>query len=155
MLSQGSQLLAGCSGAGGERTSFREGRSAWLQRRCLWWGDPAPGTGNGSPPAASLQAPQLPAIPTPQAQRGRERRKKYLFVSHLAWFSQKKFSSPLWRGQQSYSGTWPQPLDTAGESWQEGEEGFWGQREGAAPATLTQHVMALAHTGSANDLKLH
>lgn len=34
MPSQDSRLLAGCSGARGERTSFREGRSAQPQRRC-------------------------------------------------------------------------------------------------------------------------
>jgi len=73
MPSQGSRLLAGYSGARGERTSFGEGRSAWPQRRCLRPGDPAPGTGNGSLPAASLQAPWLPATPTLQAPReGRE-----------------------------------------------------------------------------------
>lgn len=151
MLSRGSQLLARYSGARRERTSFREGRSVRIWGRCLRLGGSCR---NGSPPVASLQAPQLPAILTPQAQQGRERREKYLFVSHLAWFSQKKFSSPLWRGQQSYSGTWPQPLDMAGESWQE-EEGFWGQQEGAAPCDVKQCMMALVHAGSANDLKPH
>lgn len=44
-----------------------------------------------------------------------------------------------------------QPLGTAGESWQEGEQRvFWGQWEGAAPVMLTQHIMGSAHAGSAS-----
>lgn len=134
--------------------SFREGRSARPQRRCLRRGDPTPGARNGSLPAASLQAPRLPAIPTPQASGEARDGKNTCLSATWQGFPRKKFSSPLWRGQWSYSGTRPQPLGTAGESWQE-EEGFWGQREGAAPAMLTQHVTASAHASLANDLKPH
>lgn len=45
-----------------------------------------------------------------------------------------------------------QPLGMAGESWQEGKRVFWGQWEGAAPAKLTQHVMASAHASSASHM---
>lgn len=79
MPSQGSRLLAGCSGARGERSSFREGRSAGPQGRCLRWGDPTPGARNGSSPAVSLQEPWCRQYqPCRPSGKGREGKNTYL-----------------------------------------------------------------------------